>query len=660
MPRNGPLAWAVVALLASILVVLLVLIFQNDSLEDRLILQSRQLRALGDATDRLSGRVGREGLRTAGSGAAGSSDDPAQRYAHVKLLHPDAPNFIGVEDFEYPPPDASFDGTLLRGWPSGDPKGFNPITENAAELSDQIEVYANGSVAGRAIWTDPENWVGDLAWRVEVTDDYTLYTIYLHEGVNWHAPSGVDLDDPRYAWLDGEHPFTAHDLAFALRMILDPQVDNGAIKNYYADVESWDVVNDHVLQVRWKRKVYGSVSATLGLAPIPEFLFAYDESGERIPDETLGLRFNQHWYNNKGFVGVGPYRMESYTPGSQIVLVRNEDYFGTRPAIQKVVYPIYTDPNKTLLMLKGKELLVGPLRPSQYREELLRWQDVPESELPMDSPFLNGSIHCERLSQPVFRYVGWNMDKQIFGDPRVRRAMTHALDRQGIIDNVWVGLGKILTGTSLPTSPYNDPAIQPIPFDLAAARVLLAEAGWEDTDGDGLLDKDLDGNGQRTPFEFTMVIVATVPEYTSTTNIFKEDLLKVGVKLDIESAEWSLFQKRIDERQFDAYMGGWALPWESDPFQLWHSTQADVAKGSNYVGFRNPEADEIIETLRVTFDPGERVRLYRKFHAIVHAEQPYTFFMVPEVPYCWWDEVQNMVFARVRPRTNALPWWVAP
>ncbi len=132
------------------------------------------------------------------------------------------------------------------------------------------------------------------------------------------------------------------------------------------------------------------------------------------------------------------------------------------------------------------------------------------------------------------------------------------------------------------------------------------------------------------------------------------------MKLSIESAEWSLFQKRIDERKFDAYMGGWALGWESDPYQLWHSSQADVPKGSNYVGFRNPEADEIIETLRVTFDPEERIRLFRNFHAIVHAEQPYTFFMVPEVPYCGWDDVRNMVFARTRPQTNALPWWVAP
>jgi peptide/nickel transport system substrate-binding protein len=659
MPRQGPLAWLALALLAAILATVLVLVLQSDNLEQRLIQQSRELQALGEASDRLTGRLERlasSDVARAPAPAAGAAAD-AGRYAHVELLHPDAPNFLQDDDFRYPPPDASFDGSLVRGWPTGDPKGFNPLIENAAEVSELIEGYAASGVAARMIWTQPERWTGDLAWRVEITDDYQEYTIYLKEGVIWHPPPGVDLTDPRYAWLAGPHELTARDLAFTLQMILDPQVDNGALKNYYADIDRWQVVNDHVLVVRWKRKVYNSIAATLGLAPVPEFLYAYDERGARIPDETLGLRFNQHWYNNKGFVGTGPYRMSSYTPGTQIGLVRNEDYYGRRPAVRELVYPIYTDTNKTLLMLKSKELLVGLLRPAQYRGEILNWQQRPKAEWPADSPFLNGRIQCQKVSSPGFRYIGWNMDKPIFADQRVRRAMTHALNRQGIIDNVWVGLGVLLTGPIMPESPYSDPSIEPFAFDLARAKALLAEAGWEDTDADGLLDKDLDGDGHREPFEFTLVI-SNVPEYTSTANVFKDDLLKIGVKMNIESAEWSLMQKRMDERKFDAYVGGWALPWESDPYQLWHSSQADVPKGSNYVGFRNAEADEIIEKLRVTFDMDERVRLYRRFHQIIHDEQPYTFFMVPLDVFCWWNDVRNLVFAKTRPVTSSLPWWV--
>ena len=149
--------------------------------------------------------------------------------------------------------------------------------------------------------------------------------------------------------------------------------------------------------VRWKKKLYGNISATLGLSPIPEFLFAYEQDGSAIPEETLGLKFNQHWYNNKGFVGTGPYRFAAYEPGALIRLERNENYYGDKPAIKELVYPIYTEPDKTLLMLKAHEVNLGTLRPSQYREEILRWQDVPASERPAHSSFLNGEIHCEKL-----------------------------------------------------------------------------------------------------------------------------------------------------------------------------------------------------------------------------------------------------------------------
>ena len=122
--------------------------------------------------------------------------------------------------------------------------------------------------------------------------------------------------------------------------------------------------------------------------------------------------------------------------------------------------------------------------------------------------------------------------------------------------------------------------------------------------------------------------------------------------------EWSLLQKRMDEKQFDVYVAGWGQPWESDPYQLWHSSQADVPRGSNRVGFRNAEADRVIETLRETFDPAERIRLFRSLHRILHEEQPYTFLYVPKEVFCWRREVRGVVFAKSAPKTNALPWWV--
>jgi ABC-type transport system substrate-binding protein len=247
----------------------------------------------------------------------------------------------------------------------------------------------------------------------------------------------------------------------------------------------------------------------------------------------------------------------------------------------------------------------------------------------------------------------------MFSDKRVRRAMTHALDRQRIIDNVYVGLGSVATGPYPLDSPINAPEIRPIPFDLETARKLLAEAGWTDTDGDGLVDKELHaGDGKRAPFEFRLSFAAGQTEAQSTVKIFAEDLLKIGVKLHLEPQEWSLLQKRKDERQFDAYIAGWSTPWIPDLYPMWHSSQVDLPRGSNAVGFRNKDADRIIDELRVTFDADARIPLFRAFHRIVHEEQPFTFVMVRRKVHCTWKNVQNVVYAKDSPVENSLPWWV--
>jgi ABC-type transport system substrate-binding protein len=238
--------------------------------------------------------------------------------------------------------------------------------------------------------------------------------------------------------------------------------------------------------------------------------------------------------------------------------------------------------------------------------------------------------------------------------------MTYATNRAGILEKVFAGLGSLTTGPFQNTTPYYDSSIAPYPFDLDRAKKLLAKAGWQDTDGDGLLDKTLrPGDAKRTPFEFTILVYGSRQEYTALANIMKDDLLRIGVKMNIDAAEWSLMQKRMEEKNFDAYTGGWGSPWESDPYQVWHSSQADVPKGSNRVGFRNKQADAIIEKLRDTFDRAERIRLSHEFHRIVHDEQPYTFFFDEKNVYCTWNEVKGIVFSKVRPITNSLPWWVA-
>lgn len=646
---SGRSGWRVAGTV-SIVALLAVSALQLHSVEARLLTQSQQLRVLGEATERMAAQL----ERVQGGVVAAPSGQPSL----TGVLHPEVKDFLSPKETHWPPAGARTDGTIAVDWYSGDPKGFNPLLENSVDLQNKLQRYIESTLALRNRWTDPDKFYGDAAWRVEVTEESKVFTLYLRKGVKWHPVSGVDLSHPRYAWLNKEHELTAHDFVFTYDMLMHPQVQNGFIKVYFEQLESWKALDDYTLQVRWKRTEAGNVEQTLLSPPLPRFLYAFSEDGAPIPEATLGSAFNQHWYNNRGMVGTGPYRMVEYKPGNSIRLERNEQYYGELPAIKTLRYPIYTDQTQTVLKLRSGELGFGQLRAGQYREEVQQYEALPEAQRPKNSPFLDGTIRCDVVDYPAYYFIGWNSDNPLFADRRVRTALTLATNRHEVVSRVFNGLGQIARGPFLETSGFLAPDVHPLPFDLKRAAALLNEAGWVDSDGDGLLDK-ADASGVRTPFAFSLLNRASSPEWMSTANVFKEDLLSLGIKMSVDATEWSLMLKRLEEKKFDAYVGGWGMQWSTDPYQIWHSTQADAAKGSNRVGFRNAKADAIIEQLRVTLDLGKRTELLHAFHRIVHEEQPYTFLFIPKVPYCHRNTIQNVIFAKERPQADVQPWWSA-
>ncbi len=567
---------------------------------------------------------------------------PPKKRAQEEIVF-DETNLLKQDTYDISAPDASYNSTITR-WYGPDPKGFNPLTDNAADLSDYIQAYVNDWL-GDYQFKDPNYWKPELATRIEVTDDYKEYTIYLRKGVMWHKPA-VDWSNPRYDWLEGEHEFTAEDVKFTLDLILNPQVEAAHIRNYYKEVESYEIIDKYKLKIRWSKKTFNSLSYTIELMPIPKFLYAYNEDGEPFPEESMGLQFNEHWYNQKA-IGTGPYRFVSKTQGVSIELERNENYWGDKPPIKQITYLIFPEPKTNIFRFKSGELSFARLTPSDYREEILN--AAP------DSPFKTGSIKHDFYDQTVYYYIGWNLDSPLFGDKSVRRAMTMFLDRERILKNIFMGLGTVATGPFYYKSPYNDGSIEPIPYNPEQARRLIHSAGWEDTDGDGIIDKKI--NGRKVPFKFTFLLYAGSPEWDAMTALYKEELFKAGINMDISRVEWSVMQKRMDDRDFDCYSGGWGLVWYPDPYQIWHSSQADLPKSSNRIGFRNGEADQIIEELRETFDREKRIKLCHRFHQLIHDLQPYTFFYSRKRVVAWWADLRGIDFRPVRPQTFSLPWY---
>lgn len=621
-------------------------IFQYNNMEKRIIdLQTSvdQMKSdLAVARD-IMGRLPALGGTIATHPGSGAPAQPARKY-----LHPEVDNFLQPDPFNYVCEEAvakgKLNGTLVRRWGS-DPKGFNIVLENEATLSRKLYALCQG-FAAFPHWNDPGKYAPRLAERIEITNDYKTYTFYFRPGVRWHRPV-LDWGNPRYDWLKGDHYITARDFAFYLDMVRHPQVEAGHLKNYYAKIKDYTVIDDYTMVVNWTEKQYQSRSAMTDMfRPLPVFIYAYDEDGKEIPAENLGIAFNNHWFNHN-YISCGPYRFVSYEPGVKIEIERNEFFYGPKPNIKRIVNLIYRDRKQVLLKIKSKE--------QDFAERIAHEYVVEEKKNPK-SPFADGRVKVLRVPIVGYTYIGWNAETPLFSDKRVRRAMTHALDRETILKNVVYDLGTIVTGPFFVKSPDYNSSIKPYRFDMAQAEALLEACGWRDTDGDGVRDKTV--NGEKINFEFTLLVWNTSPQWQTIAKIYKETLYQLGITMNIRPLDWAVFLKKMNNKEFDAYTGYWVTNYESDPYQIWHSSQADVPRGSNRVGFRNQRADAIIEEARRTFDPVKRAELFHEFHAIVHEEQPYTFCFAPIEEAVHWEKVKNVILRKERPHTLSFPYYI--
>ncbi|GIV22623.1 MAG: hypothetical protein KatS3mg025_0282 [Bacteroidia bacterium] len=193
---------------------------------------------------------------------------------------------------------------------------------------------------------------------------------------------------------------------------------------------------------------------------------------------------------------------------------------------------------------------------------------------------------------------------------------------------------------------YND-TLRPIPYDPNKAAQLLDEAGWKDTDGDGVREKTIDG--RKVPLAFDILVNAGNEVRLQIAQIIKQEAEKVGMKANILSLEWSVFLEKTKKHDFDAYIGAWVGSHNpQDLKQIWH-TSSWAEGGSNYVGFGNAQTDALIEAVREELDKTRRDSLYRLFHKIVYDEQPYIFLSAPLERIAIHRRFRNAYVSAIRP-----------
>lgn len=471
------------------------------------------------------------------------------------------------------------DGDLLNVRMPEEPANLNPITSSDA-YAYPLLIQVFDTLLDR----DPATIesIPYLAESWEVSEDHLQYTFHIRRDA---------------VFSDGA-PVTAEDVKFSYDKMMDPAVDAPHLRGYYVDVTSCEQLDDYTVRFTCSKPYYRHLVMLGDISVIPKHIYGEGD-------------FNAH-PNNRKPVGSGMYYVEEWVTGQQIVLRRHDGFWGKNtnrwPRFDRKIYKLIKDENAAFQVLARGDLDTMDVR----AEDWMRRASRPE---------FGAIFNRFEYYAPRYSYIGWNSRRVVFSDKRVRRAMTMLLDREAIRLVIYHGLAQTVAGNFMIGSPECNPAITPLPFDPAGAQALLTEAGWEDKDGDGVLDKD------GVPFVFEMSIVNSNPTAEKISTVYKEELHRAGIEMQIRMMDWAGMLQGLDARNFDAMMMGWQMPPDPDPYQVWHSSQAD--KGSNYVGFVNAEADKLIEDARVSFDREERIRLYHRFGVILHEEQPYTFLFCP-------------------------------
>lgn len=406
-------------------------------------------------------------------------------------------------------------------------------------------------------------------------DNEPAITFYLRKGVRWH---------------DGE-PFTARDVVFTYEKIMDERT-NTVRRPLFELVKRLEVLDPHTVRAVYKKPFAPALEAW-GMGIIPEHLFR----GHDINTSPL----------NRRPVGTGPFMFKEWVSDERITLVANPDYFEGRPHLDQISYRIIPEPPlKELEFFTGGVDLDSP-QPHQHK----RYASDPRFRL------------YRRLSNG-YTYIGWNQKVDLFKDVRVRRALTHAIDRERIVKFLLYDLGVIATGPFPPQMWYSNPEVKPLEYDPEKARALLREAGWRDTDGDGILDKD------GRPFRFSLITNNGNKVRENVAVLVQRQLRELGIQVDVELYEWSVFiREKINARNYEATVLGWALGFDPDIYEIWHSSQ--IEKGFNFTAYHNPEVDRLIEAGRTEFDREKRRKIYWKIHELINRDQPYTFLFVGEV-----------------------------
>lgn len=505
-------------------------------------------------------------------------------------------------------PEAAVKGTFYRNMPA-EPENFNPMS-----ATDNYSRWAYEYVVEGLLTQNPESleYEPELAERYEVSKDFLTYTFYLNKNAKFS---------------DGQ-PVTADDVKFSIEYVRDPAYMASHRMPYYDDVDTVTVVDPQTVRIKMKRKYFKNleVIGTKGFTPIvPKHV--YNDPKKKFPVAPI--------------FGSGPYKVETYNRGKNITLVRDANWWAAglgrnrkaQAKFERINFRFIKEENLEIEMVKKGDL-----------DYMFGMQAETYEKKAVGEPFGTKikKIQAENRIPKSYGFVAWNQvdantcakkdgkreckAHALFSDRDTRMALSHLLNRKLLLEKF--GFGKSVEGRG-PVyfkSPFMPADVKPIEFAPDKAKQLLTKAGWSDKDKNGVLERTVDGKS----VDFTFDLILPTREVEKYFTLYKEDLKKAGIDMNIRQVEWNAFSKLLDEQKFDAI----ALAWgggspEDDLKQIWHSESAREG-GSNFISYKNTDVDKLIDQAREEMNKDKRAKLWQKAVRLIASDAPYTYLFNPK------------------------------
>lgn len=486
--------------------------------------------------------------------------------------------------------------------PDNEPRFTNPILETRLSL-------ASGLVFEGLIGIDEKfDPVKRLAESYTISDDGKVLTFTLRAGASWS---------------DGEK-ITSKDVAFTFDAVRNTTAQT-VWKAYMAPVAKLETPDDLTIVVTYS-EAYAPALVSWTMPILPKHVYG---PGPADMMKSPG---------NSAPVGSGPYKLARWEPGKRMLLEANDKWWAGRPNVDSIELVYGISDAEMLDALRHGDIDWAPIR------NVEDWNNAQAGDIRAD-------FEESDVVESVIRLIAWNTQRAPLTDKRVRQALTLALNRPRVIDDVLLGQGQPLSGPFFPTMFGADPSIAPWPYDLEKAKKLIAEAIPPDK-----------GKAKRITLDIIAIDSQRGPIAEQTFAIYRHDLDQLGIDLKFELLPARDYFDRLAKRDYDGDYFGWLpdIP-DPDPYALLHSSQ--IGTGPNYAAYANPEIDKLLDEARRTPKKDDRKALYAKIHATVADELPYTPLYAPYGHYAWSRRLHG-----VNPRDlgsqmlfpGVARWWVAP